>query len=428
VIDPETVRRPIGDHAPEAALYYGADCRETLRGLPAGSVHTVVTSPPYFGLRDYGTGDAQIGLENTLQEFVDALVDVFREVRRVLRDDGTVWLNLGDSYATGPPGNKPNTTADASGLANSTANQEMRRSAQARKREYGGDIKQKDLVGAPWMVAFALRADGWYLRSDIIWAKSSCMPESIRDRPTKSHEYLFLLSKSPRYFYDTDAIREPITTAPQGRNTTEAFSDTGRPDHRKASMSYRYDGVTPGNAGGRNKRTVWTVNPKPYPGAHFAVFPPELITPCVLAGTSEHGCCPTCGSPWERVVEHGEVVSTGGSATGARADGIASVSPLGQDPEKSAYNTGAFVQREHVTKGWRPTCECDAGAPVPCTVMDPFSGSGTTGEVALDHGRAYVGLDLNTDYLDLARARLLGERPPSKTDEDDGSSILEFFS
>lgn len=395
MVGPVTIRRPIGDAAPTATLYYGADCRETLRRLSDASVHCVVTSPPYWGLRDYGTGDAQIGLEKTPEDFVAELVDVFREVRRVLRDDGTLWLNLGDSYAgAGPSG--------ASYQSETTTRREGRRqegnftisktlgdrglSYKDKKPIPPPGLKSKDLVGVPWMVAFALRADGWYLRSDIIWAKPSCMPESVRDRPTKSHEYLFLLSKSVRYYYDVDAIREPITTAPQGRRTTEAFSDTGRPDHRKASMSYRYDGVAPGNPAGRNKRTVWTVNPRPYPGAHFAVFPPELITPCVLAGTSEKGCCPECGTPRRRVAE-----GAGG--------------------------------REGGPTGWEVACDCGRDDAVPCTVLDPFSGSGTTGQVALDHGRAYVGIDLSRDYLDLARARLLGERPPRPEPDDDGGIL-----
>lgn len=345
MIDPVTVRRPLGDNASTATLYYGADCRETLRGIPEKSVHTVVTSPPYFGLRDYGTGDAQIGLEKTPQAFVAQLVEVFREVRRVLRDDGTLWLNLGDSYANDTKWGGSSGGKHAAGLHGATG--------VGRGKRHTG-LKSKDLIGIPWMVAFALRDDGWYLRSDIIWAKNSCMPESVRDRPTKAHEYLFLLSKKPQYFYDADAIKEPSTNDDDGTST-------------------------------RNKRSWWNVNPKPYPGAHFAVFPPKLIEPCILAGTSAKGCCPDCGNPWER--------------TGSRG-------------------------KDAVT--WRPTCECDAGDPVGCTVLDPFSGSATTGFVALNHGRDYVGLDLSDEYRALAEARLLGERPP-KEDENGDDGILEFF-
>ena len=412
MIEPEVVRRPIGDNVPEATLYYGADCRETMRGLPEQSVHTVVTSPPYFGLRDYGTGDAQIGLEGSPEKFIESLVEVFREVRRVLRDDGTLWLNLGDSYASGAGGGPSDEIA---------ADDHLRRNRTERgSAPVTSGLKPKDLVGIPWMVAFALRADGWYLRSDIIWAKSSCMPESIRDRPTKAHEYLFLLTKQPVYFYDSDAIRERSVTgdvrAPHGRGQTSVGG--------RAAGGAREGRTNQGDASTRNKRTVWHVNPKPYPGAHFAVFPPELITPCILAGASEKGCCPECGAPWERVVtrealEHDAVVSD---------DRKDLHGPTYSRHKQKIPGGQSLVSTKVTGQTWRPTCGCDAGDPVPCTVMDPFSGSGTAGQVALDHGRAYVGLDLNTDYLDLARARILGERPPSKPQEDDDASILEFFS
>jgi len=380
MIDPVTVRRPLGDNASTATLYYGADCRETLRGIPEKSVHTVVTSPPYFGLRDYGTGDAQIGLEKTPQAFVAQLVEVFREVRRVLRDDGTLWLNLGDSYANDTKWGGSSGGKHAAGLHGATG--------VGRGKRHTG-LKSKDLIGIPWMVAFALRADGWYLRSDIIWSKSSCMPESVKDRPTKAHEYLFLLSKQPKYFYDSDAIRVPVANpkaVAHGLGSVEAWSATRNNAYGLGDAS---KGQPKGHAGthksGKNKRSVWNVNPKPYPGAHFAVFPPELIKPCILAGTSAKGCCPDCGNPWER--------------TGSRG-------------------------KDAVT--WRPTCECDAGDPVGCTVLDPFSGSATTGFVALNHGRDYVGLDLSDEYRALAEARLLGERPP-KEDENGDDGILEFF-
>ena len=251
------------------------DCRELLAQMDEGSVQTCVTSPPYFGLRDYGV-DGQLGLEATPDEFVEAMVAVFREVRRVLRDDGTLWLNLGDSY---------------SGGANSgTTNGPPVRMNLPIKR--GEGIKPKDLIGIPWMVAFALRADGWFLRSDIIWHKPNPMPESVTDRPTKAHEYVFLLSKSPRYFYDADAIREDFAD--------ERFGNPGSylrtPDEHKGKNKDRLDlgyGYGPpvwnteGDARGRNKRDVWTVSSQPFAGAHFATFPPKLIEPCVLAGAAE---------------------------------------------------------------------------------------------------------------------------------------------
>lgn len=422
MIEPVRLRRPLGDRAPEAVLYYGADCVETLRGFPDGSVHCCVTSPPYWGLRDYGTGDAQIGLEETPEEYVERIVAVFREVRRVLRDDGTLWLNLGDSYAQARGhGHWENRR----GKGDERSQKTTQRWAKMGAEDIG--LKPKDLVGLPWMVAFALRADGWYLRSDIIWAKGSCMPESVTDRPTKSHEYLFLLAKSRGYFYDADAVREPITTKPQGRATTQARSDGGRPDHRKASMSYRYDGVAPGNASGRNKRTVWTINPRPYRGAHFAVMPPELVEPCVLAGTSEHGCCPACGSPWTRRVERPEKPVGRTDVRPSSRDGGMTAEQGWERSGMSHFKYDEWLKENPArTVGWEPSCACDAGEPVPCTVLDPFSGSATTGQVALDRGRDYVGLDLNAEYLDMATARILGERPPSG-DESEDPSILEFF-
>jgi DNA modification methylase len=256
------------------------DVRDRLTELPDGSVQTCITSPPYFGLRDYGH-EGQIGLEPTPDEFVQALVGVFREVRRVLRDDGTVWCNLGDSYHGG-------------GYSNHRINGEewlrahggdRRRSRQRDRIKANPDLKPKDLVGIPWMLAFALRADGWYLRSDIIWSKPNPMPESVTDRPTKAHEYLFLLSKGPRYFYDADAIRESAMVVEQGRRPGPESNgyhvESGRNDSG-AHLGGMGFGVDPA---GRNKRTVWTVATQPFPGAHFATFPPKLIEPCVLAGT-----------------------------------------------------------------------------------------------------------------------------------------------
>jgi DNA modification methylase len=260
-----------------ASSRHTGDCRELLKQLPDACVQTCITSPPYWGLRDYGV-DGQLGLEPTPDEFVANLVDVFREVRRVLCDDGTLWLNLGDCYASSAGG------YDEGGSVGSTASPRISRSARAavvahrgRKPPYG--LKHKDLVGIPWMTAFALRADGWYLRSDIVWAKTNPMPESVRDRPTKSQEYLFLLSKSGSYFYDADAVAEVAVWAGQNRRSRAPVETAmpGAPSHR----GLRSDEPT----GKRNKRSVWTVTTKPYKGAHFATFPPDLIEPCVLAGS-----------------------------------------------------------------------------------------------------------------------------------------------
>lgn len=233
---------------------YTGDALAVLRKMTAASVQTCVTSPPYWGLRDYGV-KGQIGLEKTPGEYVEKLVTVFREVRRVLKDDGTLWLNLGDSYAGGGPHH---------GAKNTGKSATNRGSITGIDRLPIAGLKSKDLVGIPWRVAFALQSDGWYLRSDIIWAKPNPMPESVRDRPTKAHEYLFLLSKSPRYYYDADAIREPCV---DGMRMPKKWN----------------------NPKGKNKRTVWTITPKPYRGAHFATFPPQLIEPCILAGAPAGG-------------------------------------------------------------------------------------------------------------------------------------------
>ena len=350
------------------------DCRELLREMLAGSVRCCVTSPPYWGLRDYGTAtweggdeacehnvllwqgpkqtqgaqsghsskanrldrtececgarriDSQLGLEKTPEEYVARLVEVFREVRRVLADDGTLWLNLGDSYASGGRGGGMEGEAGAKQRSNFGA-------LLGPKKAPDG-LKPKDLVGIPWRVAFALQADGWYLRSEIIWAKPNPMPESVTDRPTKAHEYLFLLAKSQRYYYDAAAIAEPCSDDMQRRaalghtrgangkvDASRCDSDTLRGEHAKA--------IDVSN--GRNRRTVWTVPTQPFSGAHFAVMPEALVEPCILAG----------------------------SAPGD-------------------------------------------------TVLDPFAGSGTVGVVALRHGRRFIGCELNAEYARMAQRRISG--------------------
>ncbi len=319
----------------ESVTLFNGDCQLVLRALPAASVHCVVTSPPYWGLRDYGLGSAALGLEPTPEMYVQRLVEIFQEVKRVLRDDGTLWLNLGDSYAGGGNGAR-----DPERWPKQSRNAEGFRSVHAKKKS---GLKAKDLVGIPWMVAFALRADGWYLRSDIIWSKPNPMPESVSDRPTKSHEYLFLLTKSQKYYYDADAIAEPITDSSRIRLSQDIENQTG---------STRVPGKTNGNMKAvgkneqtgrrcyegfnerwdaseyketRNKRTVWEIATQSYPEAHFATFPEKLVEPCVLAG------CPTEG-----------------------------------------------------------------------TVLDPFSGSGRTLQVAKRLGRRAIGIEASEKYCELA--------------------------
>lgn len=343
------------------------DCREQLKMLPDESVHCVVTSPPYWGLRDYGI-DGQLGLERSLGEHVGTMVEVFREVRRVLRKDGTLWLNYGDSYATSVNGRS---AADTKALGNddrtfrdkpfSTVGPISRVGASGNKGNPGTDhafritangiLKPKDLCGIPWRVAFALQEDGWWLRQDIIWSKPNPMPESIMDRPTRAHEYLFLMAKSERYFYDAEAIKEPMKDVSLQRlSQPNVFEQPGGPkdpktgnrSHRKAINNQaerlikhdkwrtRFEGWDEYDKSlGRNKRSVWEVATQPFSEAHFATFPPALIEPCILAG------CPKDG-----------------------------------------------------------------------TVLDPFGGAGTTGMVADRLGRNAILIELNPAYIQIANKRL----------------------
>jgi DNA modification methylase len=258
------------------------DCRETMRrwreqGIKA---QTCVTSPPYYGLRDYGH-DGQIGLEETPEEYIAAMVDVFRCVWDVLADDGTLWLNIGDSYYNYRPGKGQALVKQS--VANS--DQDLPQTCARRGNKLEG-LKEKDLIGIPWMLAFALRADGWYLRQDIIWHKPNPMPESVQDRCTKAHEYIFLMSKKQKYYYDADAIREPhkrLWDESNGGN----MSDVGHKKNGKIETKQTHpNGYPMPNELGANKRSVWTITTKPYEGAHFAVFPQDLIEPCILAGAA----------------------------------------------------------------------------------------------------------------------------------------------
>lgn len=350
------------------------DCREKLRSLDAGSIHTCVTSPPYFGLRDYGTAeweggsltcdhvrlkgrdkstidgghyqsreiykehcakcgatrnDSQIGLEQTPAEFIAAMVDVFREVKRVLRDDGTVWLNLGDSYYNYRPGRGQALAKQSS----AKTIQDMPQTCARRGNKLEG-LKDKDLIGIPWKVAFALQEDGWYLRQDIVWHKPNPMPESVGDRCTKAHEYIFLLTKQPRYYFDDDAIREPIESDKGNAKTFRGGGSytQGNSFNNSAIKERDSTGNAESEDGLRKKRSVWSVSTRGYEGAHFATYPPELIEPCIKAG----------------------------------------------------YPAGG-------------------------TVLDPFFGSGTTGLVADRLGRNCVGVELNPKYAELARRRIEAE-------------------
>lgn len=537
------------------------DCLEVMKGWPDGCVQCVVTSPPYWGLRDYGiepsvwggdpacehewaehiepaangiTHDGGMsgqtlsgnsatrkpkhsafcqkcgawrgcyGLEPTPELFVEHTVTIFREVRRVLRDDGTLWLNLGDSYASGKgtcfnPGGGENSL----GQERKTAGvHPLDRGNVSTLRESG--LKPKDLCGIPWRVAFALQADGWWLRQDIVWHKPNPMPESVSDRCTKAHEYIFLLTKNSRYFFDAEAIREEPSGISGGlcfggKNKGKDLREKGI---RIAGRDFSQEDRDRYMTAGANKRSVWTVPTVPFKEAHFATFPPELIRPCIRAGTSQKGCCPKCGAPWRRVVEKtGDIQA---SAKGSRFDA----------GKTGARDGGGRTQQgeryESQTIGWEPTCECsgvdltpissptgeragddpsmetgragmnrprghnegkrvvtryeqreyakqlresamreqmeaEAGeafshyirtdasggrpvpqdllnawigrgwlhlieipehqplGPVPCVVLDPFGGSGTTGMVAAQEGRDYVMIERNPKYVEMAR-------------------------
>ena len=293
------------------------DCRDTMRRWAEQGVKAqmCVTSPPYFGLPDYGH-EGQIGLEQTPEQYIAAMVEVFRCVRDVLNDDGTLWLNIGDSYASG---GRAYRAPDAKDGKNG------RVTGSFRPADPEG-IKPKDLIGIPWMLAFALRADGWYLRQDIIWHKPNPMPESVRDRCTKAHEYVFLLSKSERYFFDSEAVKEPAIYPP---GTREDVKKGGFKSKYSGDVARKGDESLRAIRAMRNKRSVWSVPTRPYKGAHFATFPPALIEPCILAGS-----------------RHGDIV------------------------------------------------------------LDPFMGSGTTAAVAIQHGRQYIGCELNPEYRSLQQQRI----------------------
>ena len=351
----------------EVNKIYCMDSREGLKLLENNSIDCCVTSPPYWGLRDYDV-DGQIGLEETPEEYVEKIVQVFREVRRVLRDDGTLWLNLGDSYSKSVSNNGGYSgKSTLSGFTNLNTKGRQSNDFGARRKLNAG-IKPKDLVGIPWMVAFALRTDGWYLRSDIIWHKPNCMPESVTDRPTKAHEYIFLLSKSSSYYYNRMAILEPVTASTVSRMSQDIENQVGSTranggqksngpikacvtkvkGNRKTFRgggaytqgksfynSFKVENECQGNEPNetmlRNKRTVWSISTAQCKYAHFATFPEKLIKPCILAGCPEGG-----------------------------------------------------------------------------TVLDPFMGAGTTAVVAWKHNRNYLGYELNPEYIEIAEQRLAG--------------------
>lgn len=467
------------------------DVIEMLATLPDNSVDCCVTSPPYWGLRDYGTAkweggdpncdhkaakeksrydyslenspiqnpnnnregtdapkwkdvcptcgakkvDRQIGLEKTPEEYVAKMVDVFRGVKRVLKPEGTVWLNIGDTYNVQQQGRSDDFIKRTGG--NMGLN-----SKNARTHEYTpavSGLRPKNLIGVPWRLAFALQADGWCLRQDIIWSKPNPMPESVTDRCTKAHEYIFLLSKSPQYYYDSEAIKEPGVLN-DGREFgvvrdrlfeyDSKQKAMGRHEHRRKpsfGSAQRDTRDTHGLGGGnggineakakmkekyendellmRNKRSVWTVNTFPFADAHFATFPESLIEPCILAGTSHKGVCPDCGKPWERIVEKG------GGSTGKSWHDHSDDLGKGMSQSGKAEAEKQGCQYYVKTLGWEPTCDCGK-EPIPATVLDPFGGAFTTAVVAMKNLRHYIMIELNPAYVKIGKERLSSTTEP----------------
>jgi DNA modification methylase len=462
------------------------DAREELKTLPDESVQICVTSPPYWGLRDYGIepsvwgddtdcphewgdrlpahhpgqvkdnkavhvenatgqnlGSGQycqkceawlgcLGLEPTPEMYIAHLVEIFRGVRRVLRNDGTLWLNLGDSYMA----NRGN-TAEKPGYDNKAGGNGANFYYPGKKNIPG--YKPKDLLMIPHRTAIALQQDGWYVRMDNVWSKPNPMPESVTDRPTRSHEYVFLLSKSSRYFYDAEAIKEPIkenSLERLGRGVSDRHKNiNGAPGQSPHTLSQprlnvKFGGnkaegygtrIHSGNdwkpkTNGANKRSVWTVATHSYNGAHFATFPPDLIKPCILAGTSAHGCCVECGAPYERVLEPTEDYAKllGKDWCDPESDQNEGrghfLLPDGQKASQRPVKRNApSVTAEYVTVGWQATCDCFYGPAFgdvePCTVLDPFGGSGTTGKVAIELRRKAILIELNSNYIPLIEKR-----------------------
>lgn len=456
------------------------DVMKILSSMPQESIQTVVTSPPYWGLRDYdvprtvwggdpkcrhfwgpefvkggparapgkttkfgnrrvlklraalqkasmgafcwcGAWRGQLGLEPKPSLYVEHIVDVMRAVKRVLRRDGTVWLNLGDCYSDSGRGSDTN-----SKLEGSRRNQEESRKVRIRETAITG-IRPKNLFLLPHRVAIALQDDGWYVRQDVVWSKPNPMPESVRDRPTRAHEYVFLLSRSERYYYDAEAIKEPVTwnAHSRGAGANKKASLINRPSgwdpalgwqagHSKKVGRYAqpkqnesFSTAVVSLVSDRNKRSVWTVQTEPFSGAHFATFPQGLVAPCLEAGSSPKACA-GCGAPWEREVEVWYENPGNRSGNGQKWKG------MGHQP----FGTGTRdvrLERKSKTKGWHPSCECFADLPEqdrptrPCLILDPFMGSGTTALVAVKIQRDFIGIEIKKEYAAMARGRLSPE-------------------
>lgn len=447
--------------------------RGDARRLPLadGSVHCTVTSIPYYGLRNYslppsvwggdpgcghewgddtrapwangvpgpsanvpkngrsrgvpkqagpfclkcGAWRGCFGLEPSLGMYTEHCVEVFREVWRVLRDDGVLWLNVGDSYNSKPPGNKnPMSKSGLNGAQTSASYRARLEETQQRQQEgrrLAPGFKAKDRLGVPHRVVFALQEAGWYWRDEVVWEKRNAMTESVRDRTTKAHEFVFLLTKKPRYFYDAEAVREPDAGHDHARKVLHgqpSLEPTNGllPPHTGLRTPAGRDGL------GRNLRSVWDITCRSFKGAHFAVFPVALPERCIRAGTSERGCCGSCGAPWVRVLDRHRAPTRPGTAT--KVTKSESVNGLVIPGRLDPNVVGNRDPQRHCTVtrtvGWEPSCRCRAGSPVPCTVLDSFCGAASTGVAALRLGRHFIGVDLSGPYLDISRERLRDER------------------
>ena len=422
---------------------------ELLRKMPKGSVQCVITSPPYWGLRDYGM-KGQLGLEKTPEEYVARQVEVFREVRRVLRVDGTCWLNVGDCYigdggsgrqgTRGARANRRHTqkdlgvkrvTAAGPGLEGSGKHARVALRADESGREGIPGLKCKDRALIPERLAIALQADGWYVRQRIVWHKPNVQPESALDRPTTAHDDIYLLAKAEVYFYDGVAIQEPTTgtahsrgngvnpkaiypvsswaTGP-GKHSPLVHNTEGQhPKARRQNESFSAAVREP--VAFKNKRSVWTIPTEAFPEAHFATFPQDLVEPCILAGTSAKGCCSSCGAPRWPVLKR--TATRGLKPTGGKQDAAPAESRARRLSERTANARALGLPHDNALPttvervGWRAGCDCGAET-MACLVMDPFCGSGTVGVVALRHGRRFIGLELNPAYVLMAGRRIAG--------------------
>ena len=332
------------------------DSPDILSTLPKQSVHCCVTSPPYWGLRDYQT-DGQIGLETSTDDYISSLITVFDGVKRVLRDDGILWVNIGDTYAS------RDSVGDIDKKRKTVSGKRM---PQQGRSAAGGRVKKKDMVGIPWMLSFALQECGWYWRSVVIWAKPAPQPESVRDRPIKAHEYVLMFTKSAKYFFN-----------------------------QPAAMEEAKDG------GLRNPRSVWTIPYEPFKGGHMAVFPTALPERCIRMSTSEYGCCATCGAPYERVIIRGN--SKHHPHPECKCPSCSSIDWSKQNKWRSY---GGFERSFIITDDYRKTCNCETTETTPCVVLDPFFGSGSTGVAAVRLGVEFIGIDINEEYCAIAEERI----------------------